>query len=444
MSNATSKLGKGYLYFVGAFVGVVILLCVFFYGVAVGAYYIYPWPLLLQLKEAVESLEASADVLMGKKLFEFKAPPLATSAVPVWDKEHSDNGLTFMTAFMGDRFGAKVIDMEGKELHRWDISFTKAFPDSSHVEFRAPDEAIGILGAHMFPNGDVVFNFNGGNFPDGGLVKIDKCSNILWTNKTFTHHAINIAPNGDVWAPVHEFHPEFVKEWKHLHAPYYEDQIARFSAADGHELDRISILDAIYQSTRQGLLLGTASTKIDIHSRDPLHLNDVEVLTPEMAPAFPMLKAGDIMVSLRDINTIAVIDPQTKLIKWAVTGRTLKQHDPDLLPNGHIIVFDNRWGEPASRVLEFDAQTQKVIWQYAGTPEDNFYEQIRGMQQVLPNGNVMTIEPEEGRIFEINRALGNKIVWDYYNFTKKDAVGQVTQAERFQEKDVDFLGAKCP
>jgi hypothetical protein len=68
----------------------------------------------------------------------------------------------------------------------------------------------------------------------------------------------------------------------------------------------------------------------------------VEVLREAVAPAFPMFRAGDVLLSLRNLDTLVVADGRTWRIKWAMTGPFLGQHDPDFLPNGHLMVFDNR------------------------------------------------------------------------------------------------------
>ena len=49
-----------------------------------------------------------------------------------------------------------------------------------------------------------------------------------------------------------------------------------------------------------------------------------------------------------------VIDRQTLKAKWVLSGPFYQQHDPDFLPNGNIMLFDNRGGDPAcggSRIL---------------------------------------------------------------------------------------------
>src|SRR3546814_14819535 len=88
------------------------------------------------------------------------------------------------------------------------------------------------------------------------------------------------------------------------------------------------------------------------------------------------VKAGDLLLSFREISTVAVFDPETEGIVWALPGSWLRQHDPDLLPNGDILLFDNEGnyagsadGTGVSRVIEVDPATQQIVWSYVGTED---------------------------------------------------------------------------
>ena len=91
------------------------------------------------------------------------------------------------------------------------------------------------------------------------------------------------------------------------------------------------------------------------------------------AAVFPMGRAGDYMVSFRNLNMVAVIDKDTKRIKWALTGNFVRQHDPDILPNGNILLFDNLGGmlkrdrpQGRTRIIEIDSATHQIVWKYEG------------------------------------------------------------------------------
>jgi hypothetical protein len=62
---------------------------------------------------------------------------------------------------------------------------------------------------------------------------------------------------------------------------------------------------------------------------------------------------------------------------------------------------------------------------------------------VLPNGNVLITEPQEGRVLEVTREANPEIVWEYYNsIPPKDGerrVGVVTLALRIRPEEVSFL-----
>src|SRR5690606_13551492 len=127
------------------------------------------------------------------------------------------------------------------------------------------------------------------------------------------------------------------------------------------------------------------------------HLNNIDVLSTAMAPAFPLFKEGDILLSLRNLNLVAVMDPGTEKIKWWSMGSFIQQHDPDFLPDGRIGLFDNR-GEAenpngsayrASRILAIDPVLQALETLYASSEHDIFPTTIRGNQQFLSNGNIL-------------------------------------------------------
>ena len=73
------------------------------------------------------------------------------------------------------------------------------------------------------------------------------------------------------------------------------------------------------------------------------------------------------MISLRDPNALVIINIETEEVLWYGEGIWKKQHDPDILADGRVLLFDNR-GLPDSpnghsRVLEIDIFTHEVYWQ---------------------------------------------------------------------------------
>ena len=354
-------------------------------------------------------------------------------------------GVTLVVGYRPEGFGAWIVDADGSVMHRWSATFSAVFGSPApHLRYQARDITIAWHGVHLFPNGDLLFNFQDNSFPYGsGLVKLDKDSRVVWKLDRNTHHAVTVEADGTIWAPAQHYRPDGVDGVRDLRPWYYEDTILKISP-EGQVLDEISVLRAF--AKHPGAFSVTYAHETPVSQTDPLHLNDVEPLPAEWAHRFPQFAAGDLLVSLRNTNTVVVIDPATKLVKWQIGGLFVRQHDADFLPNGHLMVYDNQGGDPAcggSRILEIDPVTQASVWQYDGCGEKPFFSATRGVQQQLANGNILTVEPHAGRVLEVTHEPQPRLVWEYYNVLADVAaetrVGLVTHAERFRREALPFL-----
>ena len=162
-----------------------------------------------------------------------------------------------------------------------------------------------------------------------------------------------------------------------------------------------------------------------------------------------MFAAGDLLVSLRHLNTIFVVDPDEWRVKWLMTGPFLAQHDPDFLPNGHILVYDNRITGPTpklgnSRLVEIDPATRQVTWTFEGEGKRAFYAESRGEQQLLPNGNILLADPYGGRLFEVAHNAGSKLVCgEWVNLVEPGLVGMITDVQRVPRGALKWVGQPC-
>jgi hypothetical protein len=348
--------------------------------------------------------------------------------------------------FHDGHIGAVLVDMEGRELHRWDVAVSRVWPGQTVFDgVRLADDDVDIHGTALLPNGDAILNLN-----EAGTVRVDRCSRVLWKVPGETHHSVDPLPDGDTLVPARHRRTGVSAARPRL-APgpngfYWEDTVRRVRP-DGSVAEEVPVLDMLYASGWQALLFAGPGPGATIRAEDPTHLNDAEVLREAMAPAFPMFRAGDVLLSLRNLDTLVVADGRTWRIKWAMTGPFLGQHDPDFLPDGHLLVFDNRGtgDRPAfggSRVLEIDPATREVVWSYDGGGEP-FYTKERGSQQALPNGDVLVTAALEGRVFEVTRENPGRVVWEYVNLVRPGLVGLVTGAERVDPARVTFLGQGC-
>src|SRR3546814_13147822 len=93
-------------------------------------------------------------------------------------------------------------------------------------------------------------------------------------------------------------------------------------------------------------------------------------------------------------------------------GGWIGQHDPDVLANGNILLYDNLGGFEQSgrtRILEIDPDNGGVVWRYAGSLEQPFESEARGSQERRPNGHPLITETAGGRLFEPRRASGREV-----------------------------------
>lgn len=421
-----------------------LLVIAFGYGFVAGKQRLFPHEEMGRLEEAAAAfykvyLQPPSRATQGLLL---PARDDRAGAV-VHDVGRAAPGATFMTLYAEEGFEGRLVDSEGGVLHRWRVRYSDVFPDPRQLMWKAPDEYIVWQGAHLFPNGDILFNFQDKSFPyGGGLVRLDKDSRVIWSLPLNTHHDVVVGEDGVITVPSMHYRPEGVPEYPHLKPWYYEDTVLSVSP-EGEVLRETSVLKALLNYP--GLLSINYSENPGIEAEDPTHLNSAKPLPAAMAGAFPMFAPGDLLVSLRNINTVAVIDPEAGRTKWALTGLVAKQHDADWLPDGRIMVFDNAGGDPAcggSRIVEIDPATQAVTWSYQGCGGTPFWTEIRGMQDPLSNGNVLVTESMGGRVFEVAREDG-RIVWEYVNalgeIDGEPRRGLITHAERIPIEDLAFL-----
>ena len=371
------------------------------------------------------------------------------------DRDRAYGGVTMAQAFANDRFAMLLLGENGERLYRWDV------PDEVYERIEARGWKVDrgfqeIMGGHLYEDGDVL-----GIIYQQGLFRIDRCSGLNWFRPGLYHHDAKVAADGSIWALSANYLAEQPGAYAHIAPPHYDDVVVHLSS-EGEVLEEISLLDAIYRSGYQGLVLEGKSAYPESKQDDPAHSNDIEIVSEAFAARHDFANAGDLLVSLRGADSIVLIDRDTKLVKWALTGMFLRQHDPDLQPDGTITIFDNRTDrgqfnkaertvEPQSfgysRLLRFDPASQRILWQFQGSREEPFYTSVQGDHQVLPNGNVMAVETEAGRIIEIDPQT-NEIVWEWFNVVergeRKDLVGRVTRAFRYDADYATFLGKDCP
>jgi Arylsulfotransferase (ASST) len=422
---------------------------VFLVGIAVGRIGLFPWPFINAALDAANDLRENAPHYLGLRSRYEGPTDRPGNGVTMHDPSLAFQGYTFFTGYRRerpDRYDACLLDMDGNIVHSWDTDFRRVWPRPTHVDMRHWDGNVEIHGSFLYPNGDILVNLGG-----AGAAKLDRCSNVLWTVDRPTHHHVEPLPDGGAVFPSKIRRTEAQADRPFVEVGpfgFYDDDTVLVVGPDGSVLHEESVIDILFRSGWESVLFSQPRSGRRIQEEDPIHLNDIEILKPEFAAAFPMFAAGDLMLSLRETNTLMVVDPRTWKAKWVMTGPFLGQHDPDFLPNGHILVYDNRitgrtprFGN--TRLLEIDPSSKTVVQTFDFDTEQQFYGESRGQQRVLPNGNLLIADVHHGRLFEIAPAHGGKTVWEWINATETGYAGRVTDVQRVARKDLPWVGSTC-
>jgi hypothetical protein len=321
------------------------------------------------------------------------------SGVTRHDASRSYHGANFYTS--GHEPGAILMDMDGNVLHRWKLSVRDAWPDYAENGLHS---GVGFWRrAKLFENGDVLAIFEG-----IGLVKIDVDSKLLWAQPNKAHHDLAVLEDGRIVVLTREARliPRLDRT-----KPVLEDFVS-YLDPDGNEIRRISLLEAFENSD-----LDEHWSAGDSLEGDLFHTNSLEVLDGRIAARVPAFAAGNLLLSMLVPDVIAVVDPDSERVVWARKGGAgafAKQHDPKLLSNGALLLFDNRGVLPHSRVLELDPQhPDEVAWSFTGSPEEPMHSFTCGAAERLPNGNTLITESDGGRAIEVT--IEGDVVWEYYN-----------------------------
>jgi hypothetical protein len=397
--------------------------------------------------EAVIYAEERSDDISMRFTGAKPASPFDRSMAPARDDETgvtryeeslSYDGLTLYATGRGKPL-VNLVDMDGKLVHQWTVPIDQLF--AANPQRGKYNEKKLHATPRLFPNGDILIVISvRGTTPWGyGLAKLDKASNLLWAFAEPVHHDQDIGPDGTIYTLGHFIEAQPRPGMDRIETPFLDDTIIILSEA-GEKLREFSILNAIRDSKYQSVLRYADPLS---YNGDLLHANSIQFITSDLAENFPGVEAGNLLISLRNLDTIAVIDPEKEHVVWAVRGGWHMQHDPDLLANGNILVFDNL-GDVGniggSRVIEFDPLTLEHTWVFPGDSGEILFSAVKSSQQRLPNGNTLITETNNGRILEVTQ--DHSVAWEFYipeRVRRESGIyTKVVDAQRFPPEYVEF------
>lgn len=331
---------------------------------------------------------------------------------------------------------AAMIDMKGVTMHSWSFKYDNLGIDKDELIVNPKvDENFKNYWRRvkLFDDGSIlaIYDYQ-------ALIKIDKNSNLLWAYPARAHHDLFTTAAGDIWLLTTEKRilPEI-----HKTKPIFDDHIVILDQ-NGKEKRKISLVDCFKNSKYSFYLNKVKRENPDAVALDIFHTNAIKILDGRVANDNKAFQKGNVLVSVRELNLLAVIDPEKATVLWVTEGPWKAQHEPIVLRNGNILLFDNRGGGTFSRVLEFHPNfPTNILWSYSALPPESFYSPIVGSQQRLSNGNTLITDTAGGRAFEVDS--GNKIVWEYYNPERagkgRHLIAAIFEIIRLPFSSVDFL-----
>ena len=194
--------------------------------------------------------------------------------------------------------------------------------------------------------------------------------------------------------------------------------IRRWNPAAGTDTlvwDPFSFLDPINERTN------AANSDPGINSNSPAMMACAGSALPveewTHSNSLQVAPTGEILQSIRHLDTVIAISPMFDRIAWRIgrfsssfafpnpSDKFYHQHFAHMLPNGHLLLFDNGDGRPAAEgglysrglelSLDWNTMTARKIWQYrhplAGGSSTYKYSNSQGEAIRLENGNTLVL-----------------------------------------------------
>jgi hypothetical protein len=302
---------------------------------------------------------------------------------------------------------------DGKVLHKWAPDIRKLNEEYNSMTIygirnRQTKNSTGLAHPYLLNDGSLIFG-------NGGIYKIDRNSNIIWSNLTSSHHSIEPGPDGNFWICSYSSKGRNSEKYQ-----IRDDAIAQISSEDGRVLFEKSVFDILMENGYdRGRFFINPQTTFESSYLDYIHLNDVQPVFEDSR----YWKKGDLFISLRQQNMVFLYRPTTNKIIWSQNGPWLRQHDVDIIDSAHIGVFGNNVINarfPTEKDKFVDGHNNQYIYDFSRnicyTPYDELFKSSNiatltgGLSRILPTGDIFIEETNNGRILY---GSSTKVKWSY-------------------------------
>ncbi|MAT49908.1 MAG: aryl sulfotransferase [Porticoccaceae bacterium] len=381
-------------------------LSVFIWGFVAGKYQVFPHQLLQPYVQEWMAYftESHQDRVVDLVRFDHqeRVNPHGLSGFQRVDSGFRDSGYLLISRYSKSH-GQTIVelfDLSSEEvLHTW-------VPDLGAIFGLTPGHQGGVntLMAYrsqhplLMNNGDLVIGSG-----EGPLVRIDQCGSPTWTIDRHFHHSIESDVDGNLVVPLVLDDPGDSDQ-----IPFRDDGFAVISP-EGSVLEEYSVSRALIDNGYRGLLFG-----VGVFEPDRLHLNDVQPI-----PGVPAREG--VLLSIRNLSSVALLRPATGEIEWLQTGPWLNQHDINPLEDGGYSIFGNDivrgpekiLGDGRSQIYVYYPESGEIITPYSEVLERvDMHTGYEGRSTVLENGDVFIEETNRDRLLRVSR---QGVRWVYVN-----------------------------
>jgi hypothetical protein len=298
---------------------------------------------------------------------------------------------------------AELIDVEGRPVHSWSAPDTREFMACLLLDYGD----ILIVGVLRPTDGsdDSVDS-------DRYLARYAWDGRMKWRRAIPVHHHVSLTPDGKLASLGLRY-----REIPEVDATVaVRDDEMLLLDPDGHVIEERSIYDALASAAGQDRFLPIqARKKWGVDHVDLIHANTIEWMRHEhLVARSPLYAPGNVLVTLRHQNLVAIIEWASNRVVWAWGREDLVgPHEGTVLPTGNILIFDNGGERGWSRVIELDPMREEITWEYRAPKPADFFSAARGGSERLPNGNTLITNSNSGHAFEVSPE--GETVWRFMN-----------------------------
>ena len=387
---------------------------------------IFPYEIIRQAKNGFDAFRLLEDEKHQVSIKTWggtaEAAPTITKHSPVAGEERllvTGGFYQYMEKFPTHGCLAWIMNRDGQVLHTWETDPVALFANTEGFTGELSPDNVYPVGMKLGADGNLTVSFHGRNiFPYTiGVAQFAPDGKLLWKKWDYSHHWIDVDKDGQIYAPSQRqisVNGNFEGTYIGANCPTgaIKEEGIHIYNPDGSVSRDLWIFDSFIKSNWPGFIYSHPS------GCDPAHINSVEVVTETIAELIAGVEVGDLLVSVREPSVVAILDGQNGEVKYATAGRTAAQHGPQFLPDGSVVIFDNRGGNPAlggTRIMHIDMQTgaaNVAFPQREEGPAMPFSSHDGGHVAVSPDGQrVMVSSKQQSRVFEFELETG-EVLWE--------------------------------